>query len=86
MAWAVIATDVGAVALQIDGNGWLLEKPSIELLKNAIKDALLIPQYQLNELKTVSLRLVESKFLWNKIALETIGKITTAIEEYKRLS
>lgn len=80
---AIIATDVGAIAQQIGGNGWLLPKPSVELLKEAIKAALFLPQYQLNEMKEISLHLIQSKFLWSKIVTETIEKITQAIEAYK---
>lgn len=65
---AIIATDVGAVRRQIDGNGILLEKPHPKKLRNAVFKMINLNEEKLNEMKSKSVQIVKDRFLWNVIA------------------
>jgi glycosyltransferase involved in cell wall biosynthesis len=65
---AIVATDVGAVARQIEGNGILLSKPDPKKLRNALFRMITSNEEQLNIYKSKSIDLVKEKFLWSVIA------------------
>ncbi|MEO9532078.1 MAG: glycosyltransferase family 4 protein [Crocinitomicaceae bacterium] len=70
---AIIATDVGAVSRQLNGNGILLEYPDPIKLKEAILEMINAKEKALNEMKSKSLEIVKSKFLWSVIADQKIN-------------
>ena len=69
---AIIATDVGAVQRQIQNNGILLEKPEIKALFMALTDIVNLADEQLAEYKENSLKLIQNKFLWEKVVAQKI--------------
>lgn len=69
---AIIATDVGAVRRQINGNGFLLEKPHPKKLQNAVFELINLSEEELNVMKARSLEIVKSRFLWSVIADQKI--------------
>lgn len=67
-ACAIIATDVGAVALQVDTtNGWLISPGSKRSLQAAMEEAINCSKGVLREKKRVSLTRVQEQFLWSGI-------------------
>lgn len=79
---AVIGTDVGAVARQIRGNGWLLPGPEPRLLKTAITEAIELPREELQRMQQRSLALVREHFLWEQVASQTITHIENAVKQH----
>jgi glycosyltransferase involved in cell wall biosynthesis len=78
---AIIATDVGAVSEQVDAsNGILIEPGNKPELKAAIERMIALPADQLLEMKKASIKRVEEKFLWDKVAELTIAEIKKIIE------
>ena len=78
---AIIATDVGAVSEQVDSsNGILIEPGNKPELKAAIERMIALPAEQLLEMKMASIKRVEEKFLWDKVAELTIAEIKKIIE------
>jgi glycosyltransferase involved in cell wall biosynthesis len=78
---AIIATDVGAVSEQVDAsNGILIEPGNKPELKAAIERMIALPAEQLLEMKKASIKRVEEKFLWDKVAELTIAEIKKIIE------
>ena len=75
---AIIATNVGAVSKQLDGNGWLLEGPKVALIENAIQEAITIDDSTLLEMKKKSNRIVEEKFLWEKVVDQLLKELKPA--------
>jgi len=69
----IIATDVGAVSEQIEGNGLLLPRPEIASLQKAIETILCLSEDELFEMKQKSIELVKKKFLWSKIVESKIN-------------
>jgi glycosyltransferase involved in cell wall biosynthesis len=70
---AIIATDVGAVSLELKENGWLLPKPEPKIIEEAIIEAI-ENKSQVAIMKEKSLIHVEN-FKWSKIASQLIEKI-----------
>src|SRR5690554_607292 len=78
---AIIATDVGAVSEQVDAsNGILIQPGNKPELKAAIERMIALPAEQLLEMKKASIKRVEEKFLWDKVAELTIAEIKKIIE------
>ena len=75
---AIIATDVGAVRRQIDGNGILLDKPHPKKLRNAVFKMINYNEERLDIMKTRSLEIVKDRFLWSVIADQKV-------EDFKRV-
>lgn len=74
---AIIATDVGAISEQIEGNGWLIKHPTN--VQSAIEQALATPTEQIDQLKHQSLEMVRSKFLWENTITTLLEKIEHVI-------
>lgn len=72
---AIIATDVGAVSEQVQGNGWLLPYPNVNLLETAMIEAITIDDDSLLEMKKKSIALVKEKFLWSNVIIKNIRAI-----------
>jgi glycosyltransferase involved in cell wall biosynthesis len=63
---AIIATDVGAVRLEVnDKNGWLIEPANINQLKETIVTAIGISKEELFQKKKISVEKINSDFLWS---------------------
>ena len=79
---AIIATDVGAVSEQVDAsNGILIRPGDKKQLKAAIEKMITLPGEQLLAMKKASIKRIEEKFLWEKVAEQTITEIKKIIEE-----
>ncbi|NOQ74757.1 MAG: glycosyltransferase [Crocinitomix sp.] len=70
---AIIGTDVGAVARQIQGNGLLLEKPDVNALEEAITSIANLEDEFLTALKQKSLDLIAAQFVWEKVVEQKIN-------------
>ncbi|MCO4806723.1 MAG: glycosyltransferase family 4 protein [Flavobacteriales bacterium] len=64
---AVIATDVGATSLMIDGNGILIKPKRQDQIVEAMLSVMNATEIELLEMKKRSLDLMRSKFTWNAI-------------------
>jgi glycosyltransferase involved in cell wall biosynthesis len=64
---AIVATDVGATALMIDGNGILIQPKQQDQIVDAMVAILSATENELLEMKQRSLDLIRSKFTWNAI-------------------
>lgn len=74
---AIIATDVGAVSATVDStNGWLLPKPDVQLLAQAIQDALSCDAQKLISYKEKSIEKVKAHFLWENVIHKLLSYIT----------
>ncbi len=84
---AIIATDVGAVAVLVDqANGWLLAEPKPTLIRNAILQAIGLDDKSLQKMQSTSIRRVEEKFTWDVVAkqmLEKFGVLVTTNPKVK---
>ena len=69
---AILATDVGAVNQQVEGNGWLLPAPGTENIQSALEQALRIPAAALTAMKEKSLERVRSRFTWEKVIKQKV--------------
>jgi glycosyltransferase involved in cell wall biosynthesis len=77
---AIIATDVGAVAEQVDDSvGWLIPNKDVVALREAMVNALSIPTEELTNRKQAAQMKVQQHFLWDRIATLTKQKIEAAI-------
>lgn len=65
---AIITSDVGASSKMIDGNGILLSKITPLTITNAILNLDQLPIAEIDQMKIKSIGLVESKFIWERIA------------------
>ena len=73
---AIIATNVGAVAEQVDKtNGWLIEAGNKNQLKKSILSAINISDKKLLEMKKASVKKISKKFLWDDVIKSTIEKL-----------
>ncbi len=73
---AIIATNVGAVAEQVDEtNGWLIEAGNKNQLKKSILSAINISDKKLLEMKKASVKKINKKFLWDDVIKSTIEKL-----------
>jgi glycosyltransferase involved in cell wall biosynthesis len=83
---AIIATDVGAVALMVDdSNGWLISVHSKKELSNAIASAISMPSVELDFKKDSSLNKVRSQFLWDQLILKMVDKISEIVRSESTL-
>lgn len=77
---AIIATDVGAVAAQVnDNNGWLIEPGSSHSLQKALVKALSISDEELLYKKQESVNRIKTKFLWDNIIFQVIDSFNKVI-------
>ncbi|SFF08772.1 glycosyltransferase family 4 protein [Thermophagus xiamenensis] len=73
---AIIATDVGAVSEQVDSsNGIIIPPGNKPALKNALLEMLNINENLLQRMKYNSIFRIKEKFLWEKVAKDTIKEI-----------
>ncbi|MBX2982296.1 MAG: glycosyltransferase family 4 protein [Flavobacteriales bacterium] len=80
---AILATDVGAVARQVDaGNGWLLPAPRPELVKAAMEEAIRMPAEQLLQLKERSLAKARERFTWERVITCKVNALEDAIRNF----
>lgn len=78
---AIIATDVGAVSMQVDEqNGWLIPPADKAALKNAFIEAIQAPSSIMLEKQKVSLARIRKKFLWDQIAQQMMEKMVQIIK------
>ena len=83
---AIIASDVGAVNIQVGNeNGWLIEPGSISSLEHAMLNALKISEEELNSMRLKSVAKVKEKFLWENIIEQKIDAIQKIINNAKSL-
>lgn len=81
---AVLATDVGAVEFVVDSNnGKIISPLNQQILNASIKEFAQIERRNLLEMKLNSLKKIENKYLWNKLAYSVIQKINTIVETNK---
>lgn len=77
---AVIATDVGAVRSMVDEQvGWLIPPANQQALQAALEAALACPDEALQARKLAARNRVESSFLWEHIARDTLTAIEKAL-------
>jgi glycosyltransferase involved in cell wall biosynthesis len=77
---AVIATDVGAVAAQVnEENGWLIQPANIAALKKSILEAIECSDAVLLGKRNTSLERVKNQFTWEEVAKETLEKIKAIV-------
>ncbi len=75
---AIIATDVGAVNMEVTDNGILLDAPKVELILHALKKGIDCSDAVLKTWKNNSLKNVKNNFKWSKVADDLIEKIKKA--------
>ncbi|MEO0896475.1 MAG: glycosyltransferase family 4 protein [Bacteroidota bacterium] len=79
-ACAIIATDVGAVGVQVDeSNGWLIPPFDKKALKNAMEASITWESPKLDELRQASLERVKTLFLWPKVIDQMLHSITEKV-------
>jgi glycosyltransferase involved in cell wall biosynthesis len=70
---AVVATNVGAVAALVgDDNGWLLEKPSEELIHEVLLKIINCKDNRVELRKARSVQKVNEFFTWEKVGAQTL--------------
>ena len=72
---AIIANNVGSVMKQVNGNGWLLEKPYAHSLKNALTEAVLMDPKELDKLRQHSVKRIQKDFLWDILIKKLIREL-----------
>jgi len=73
---AIIATDVGAVSVQVDNeNGIVISPGDVNLLREAIEKMINMPNELLLSMKKNSVKKVEEHFRWDVIIIELINQI-----------
>ncbi|MFT5822003.1 MAG: glycosyltransferase involved in cell wall biosynthesis [Crocinitomix sp.] len=80
---AIIGTNVGAVARQIQGNGLLLDKPDVSALEEAITSVASLEDEFLISLKQKSLDLIEEQFVWAKVVDQKINDFENSLAAIK---
>ena len=81
---AILATDVGAVAQQVDAvNGWLLSAPRPEMIQTAMEEALRMPGEKLMQLKQQSLAKVKEKFTWERVVTCKVNALERVLRTVK---
>jgi glycosyltransferase involved in cell wall biosynthesis len=79
---AIIATDVGAVNIEVgDRNGWLIQPANKKELKEAIVEACEIQKEILLLKKKRSIKKVEENFLWSVIAEKHLSAFSKIIKQ-----
>ena len=80
---AIIATDVGAVAEQVDStNGWLIGAGRKKQLKEALTEAININKEELFKKKINSIQKIKENFLWDDVIKKTIIDLFSDNEPY----
>ena len=75
---AVIATDTGATRLLVNENtGWLITKPSITTIINAIENALNTSSQQLDEKKQNALTHIKTHFVWEQLVKQLVKQLSS---------
>jgi len=79
---AIIATDVGAVSVQVDKNvGFLIPPGDVKALNKAIEIMIDLPKEQLLLMKNNAIKKIEDSFCWDKIIVELINQINRINEK-----
>ena len=79
MGLAVIATDVGAINVLVsDYNGWLLEKPTKQLIIKNMLEAINTDENKLQKMKNHSIVFVQTNLKWAVIVQKLINTIDMA--------
>jgi len=79
---ALIATDVGAVSKMVDAkNGWLVKPGNTTDLKQKILDALMLPNYLIQQMKKHSMDKVQTEFRWDVLIKQVIRKVNETIKK-----
>lgn len=82
---AVLATDVGAVSVQVGKeNGWLLPKADKNLLLKSMEEIILESNQDVDKKKNQSIRKLNEKFRWEVIAQQTKEKISNYLDGLNR--
>ena len=78
---AIVATDVGAVAQQVDhSNGWLIEPNNIDELTGTLQKAMALENNQLDVLRQQSIEKIRKHFTWEIVSKHTLQEISDRIE------
>jgi len=73
---AVLATDVGATNVLVnEKTGWLIERPSVNGIKNAIQKIISSPASEIDSKKKSALDSIKEKFTWEKLISQLISEI-----------
>lgn len=81
---AILATDVGAVAKQVDaGNGWLLPSPLPGTIQGALEEAMHVPAEQLMQMKQRSLAKAKEQFTWNHVVSCKVNALERVLRMFK---
>ena len=78
---AVIATAVGAVPQQVQGNGWLLPSPEPAALARSLQEAIRMPENELDAMKARSLARVRERFTWERVIERKIGLLQGVLHQ-----
>jgi len=77
---AVIATNVGAVQIEVDKQtGWMVEAGNVDELLRVVKESLEISDKDLLQMKEAARTKVKEKFLWDKVVDKTIEHMKASI-------
>ncbi|MEZ4825549.1 MAG: glycosyltransferase family 4 protein [Bacteroidia bacterium] len=79
---ALLLTDVGAVSRQFADNGWLLARPEVGLLKNALREAIMLSPEEINTFKQRSLAHVRRHFIWSEVVKHKITLFDRALAQF----
>jgi glycosyltransferase involved in cell wall biosynthesis len=78
---AILATDVGAVAEQVDEtNGWLIAPGDQAQLCRQLQHLLSIESSRLAEMQAASQRRIEARFLWPKVARQMLDTFQQSLQ------
>lgn len=78
---AIVATDVGAVAQQVDhSNGWLIEPNNMDELTSTLQKAIAIDNNKLDILRKQSIEKIKQHFTWEIVSKHTLQEISDRIE------
>lgn len=81
---AIIATDVGAVAAQVDCScGWLLKSPNVPELKAALEQAIKMDYKRLFIKRSAALAKVKENFTWEYISVLTLRAFEEICRKYQ---
>lgn len=81
---AIIASDVGAVNIQVgEENGWLIKPGSVLSLQTAMQAAIDLDDAALMRMRENSVKKVRDKFLWENVIDQTIAAIEKVITHEK---
>lgn len=78
---AVIATDVGAIAQQVDtSNGWLIQPNNIEELTSAMRASISLSDAELDLRRRRSVEKIQQHFTWEIVSQHTLREISYRVE------